>query len=945
MIMKKHILIITLILLGTLSNVFSQISVVVDTTLKYQQIKGWGASLFIKDEDRCSLTQENLMNMWFEHMGCNSFRWEISRKEWENFNNDNSNSDSINWSAYKTETCDRIAKNIILPMKAKVEARGEKFWIYQNSSFFKSGETGTIPLWMLESPAEMSEWLISDLKYIKSTHGITIDHIAVANEPDNDNVFTSNIVGKMIKTLGPAMQQAGLSTKIIFSEHARTDSALSYIQRWQNDPEVMDYVTCFGNHLYFGTEKMSSKKAAIYSIAQSKNIVTAQTEYMGANFDIIYDDLVNGGNSFWHIYLDRDYIAINQSKTAYTINSIYWDIRQIVKYVKQGSYRVSVSSNNTTNCKTMAFNKDGNVVVVCKNTGIVGTLTFDISGLPAGVYAVNKGKTEAGLMTVTPGGKLSLSIEQGKVATIYATGGANQVPLVTGWSAGSSYITSPTSSTTLNVTVADQENDPITYSWSVKKQPVGGSAQIVNESSATASATNLTTPGDYAFTVTINDGINTVLQDVYLRVVGSNQPPVLYGMHNRIPVYMQLPTGNKTSLRCVVYDPEGDAATVAWTIVSQPVGAATQLSSPTTTGCDASNMTVAGDYIFRLTATDKLQSSSREIKVTVHPANNTPVISSVDASPSKLVSSESFSTLTAIITDADNEAPSFWWTVKQKPAGSNPVFSNPGRNKTDVTGLTEVGTYIFTVLSADNVSKVSRDITVIKDINSISNISLNKPTIADSESNSTYISSHAVDGISTDATKRWISANTSFPHWIEIDLQGFYKVNQVKFWTGWGGLYNEPVGAYQIQTWDGTNWVTAVDISGNVNSVVDHTFTNVTTNKVRLYATEGTSGNLAIKLYEIEVYGTATTSVLSLNSLSISVFPNPAKDKINIYFGTIPNEKTNVILTDLTGKAFYKNEFPRVSTMMIPTIGISKGMYILTVSNGSKFVNKKICIE
>jgi len=93
----------------------------------------------------------------------------------------------------------------------------------------------------------------------------------------------------------------------------------------------------------------------------------------------------------------------------------------------------------------------------------------------------------------------------------------------------------------------------------------------------------------------------------------------------------------------------------------------------------------------------------------------------------------------------------------------------------------------------------------------------------------------------------------------------------------------------------------------------------------------------------IEVSGTGITAVST--DFSISVFPNPAKDKINIDLGYVSNEKTNILLTDLTGKVIYKNEFSTVSKMFIPTMGISKGIYLLTVSNGLKLANKKICIE
>lgn len=691
------------------------VKVSIDTTATYQPILGWGIPIFTENLERVGpLIQPKMLDLFVNHTGCNSYRYEIHRRDWEDYKNDNDDPYKINWKAFKTENCDERARLVTLPMKKMVEARGEKLWLYSSSSFFMESEGGFVPEWMLQSPAEFSEWLIAHLLYVKNKYGITIDHICVANEPDNHSRFTAENIGKIIKTLGPRLKEEGLSTGIMFPEHASVNGALDFIERWKDDPTVMDYITCLGYHLYFETSFHSAEKRQIYEIAKEHHITAGQTEFMYVNFSTLYDDLVNGGVSFWYMYWDTDYLTLNKSKTSFSLKPTYWDIRQVLKYVKQGSYRTNANIDDpTASSRVLAFKKGGEVVVVCNNEKSDEKLSFYISGLPEGEYAVNKGKTEIGIQKVGKNGLLTVKLEKGEVATIYPTEGKNQPPLVTEWDASPNYMQTPLHSTTLSVLVSDQEKDNITYKWFVKNQPAGANVTIENGGSAITKANGLTVEGAYEFAVKINDGKNEIIQElVPVKVVSANQPPVIFDKEIRRSVYPQLPGNTGTRLGCAIYDPEGDPFTVLWEVVSQPEGANAVLASPTSTPCSVSNLTVPGEYLFRITATDANNSNTDSISVTVHDRNNAPVINSLTAGSVNLKSSVGETTLTAITEDADREFLGHWWKVRKKPLGSNPVFSTPGLKTTKISDLTVPGTYVFTFVAADNLSRVSKDITI-----------------------------------------------------------------------------------------------------------------------------------------------------------------------------------------------------------------------------------------
>ncbi len=198
------------------------------------------------------------------------------------------------------------------------------------------------------------------------------------------------------------------------------------------------------------------------------------------------------------------------------------------------------------------------------------------------------------------------------------------------------------------------------------------------------------------------------------------------------------------------------------------------------------------------------------------------------------------------------------------------------------------------------------------------NIALGKPSSSDSFSASTNTSSKAVDGNIVDVESRWLSANTSWPHWIEIDLLNNYEIEQIKFWTGSGG-YNRPV-QYEFQVWNGSSWITMVDGSSNNLAIVDETFSKISTSKVRLFGLGGIDNYF--RLYELEVYGILESSGSgNENSVWVASGNNINYTNGSVGIGTnVPDAKltvkgnihTNEVKVDLQGAVapdyvFYDN--------------------------------------
>ncbi|MGC9452083.1 MAG: Ig-like domain-containing protein [Oceanipulchritudo sp.] len=131
-------------------------------------------------------------------------------------------------------------------------------------------------------------------------------------------------------------------------------------------------------------------------------------------------------------------------------------------------------------------------------------------------------------------------------------------------------------------------------------------------------------------------------------------------------------------------------------------------------------------------------------------------------------------------------------------------------------------------------------------------MALNRPVSADS-ARAGDPAAFAVDGSIT--TNRWVTENIPFPHWIQIELGNSYQLSQLKFWTGSGSTYGNAVTDYQLQYWDGWNWVDLLAVSGDANGgVADQSFAaTLSSERVRLLGTASLDNYF--RAFEVEVYG------------------------------------------------------------------------------------------
>lgn len=703
-------------------------TITIDPNITYQTILGWGAASGAPPWTS-QLLRDAIIKEAVNELGLTRLRLELPSGnrsnmiawEWENDDWDPLN---INWSAFNTSAADKRILQMVLPFKLAVEANGEPFNLYVSPSFFDGGSSGSAPTWLLRNPGEYAEFAVAYLLNLKNIHDIDADFYCILNEAGNNNPFNAWVVAEMIKTLGPRLQAVGLSTRIQFPESINARVAWdNYIQNVKGDEEVWQCVGCLSYHLY-GTD--DPFRSYIRDLGISKGLPTAQTEFMNLNMNHLYADLTLGGTSYWETYGLGQCFRWNPNNTSFARIRQYWNFRQVMHYVRPGAIRIGATSNDA-NLRTLAFKRDGKITVVLINGS--GSRTVNIYNLSVGTYGICQSVgggvyRELGLQDTVAGrlggstGVLTVSVPSNAVMTIYPHPGMNQPPTVTDWKAGPDYLNQSApgrfvpSTTNLSASATDPELDPMSYSWSVTSQPLGASASLSTPNSASTSATGLTAAGQYVFTVAVSDGTNTVTRDVVLNVYSDNQPPVPLDVHNRLPVMVTLPASS-TELRGGAIDLENDPLTYRWSLLSQPRGASVSLASPTNTKCKVTNMTVAGDYVFKLEVSDPTHMVLENLTITVYPQNSSaPVISNVSASPDTITLPADSMLLSATTSDPDGDPISYWWSVKSKPAGTSPVFFAQSSPDTDVTGLTAAGIYVFTLSVVDRTRFTTRDVAV-----------------------------------------------------------------------------------------------------------------------------------------------------------------------------------------------------------------------------------------
>jgi glucosylceramidase len=353
------------------------------------------------------------------------------------------------------------------------------------------------------------------VKYLDAmkAQGITIWGITPQNEPENPNnepsmsMSATEQLNFINNNLGPAIRNAGYSTKIICFDHNCDNT--SYPTTVCNGSSYVDGAAF---HMYGGS---ISAMTTVHN-ATGKNVYfTEQYTGVGGNFasDLSWhmqNVMLGSVNNWSKIALEWN-LATNSSygprtpggcttclgaytitsSTAYTKNISYYLVAQMSKVIKPNAVKIATSATNSGLINAAFINSDGSrALVVFNNTG--ASSTFDI---------------------VWNGQAVAHTLVAGAVASFLWSSGTTVA--VTGVTMSPTSVSVATGATTqLTATVAPSNATNKTVSWSSSNSAV-----------ASVSSSGLVTrvaAGSATITVTTQDGAKTATCAITVTSTGTN---------------------------------------------------------------------------------------------------------------------------------------------------------------------------------------------------------------------------------------------------------------------------------------------------------------------------------------------------------------------------------------------------------------------------------------
>ena len=256
-------------------------------------------------------------------------------------------------------------------------------------------------------------------------------------------------------------------------------------------------------------------------------------------------------------------------------------------------------------------------------------------------------------------------------------------------------ITPPVSSVTLLGvgTPSFNTGSILSYTWTFISGPAV--AFLTSPSTASTDVSGMNVKGDYLFKLTILDDTNDSASDTV--GVHVTQVPIADA---GVDQYINLPLSTAT-LSGAGTDPDGTVVGYGWSLVSGPAAAA--ITSPSQASTGVTDMSIGGNYVFRLTVTDNNTATGTD-DMTVF-VNKQPV---PNAGIDQIVKSGvSNATLTGSGTDADGIIATYAWSFVSGPA--SPSITSASTAITDITGMSAAGNYVFRLTLTDNQGAIGTD--------------------------------------------------------------------------------------------------------------------------------------------------------------------------------------------------------------------------------------------
>ena len=415
-------------------------TVSVDTTQHFQTMTGWEATAQAGQEDPgFGGWQTQLLDLAANDLGINRLRVEVTsgaenpadnyalsragQVNWQSVRyqavNDNDDPNVINPAGFHFSQVDLEVESIVLPLRLRLQARGEHLYLNLNYVSFNQG--GLIH----GNAAEYAEFLLALFVHLRDRYGVVPDAVEVILEPDNGTIWNGSSIGAAIVAAGQRLAAAGFHPEFIGPSVTNMGNTVPYLDNMLQAPGASGYLKEIAYHRYGGVSETNLQ--AIASRGAERGLRTAMLEHIGADVEELYDDLTVGQVSAWQQFTlafpttdnGGQYYVISGGVPV--IGSRTVGLRQYFHYVRAGAIRVGAASDHADLVRPVAFENVGNAPLVVLHMARAGTVA--LRGMRPGQYGVTTSDSAHPTLTAVTAasdGSLTVNVPSAAIVTVFS---------------------------------------------------------------------------------------------------------------------------------------------------------------------------------------------------------------------------------------------------------------------------------------------------------------------------------------------------------------------------------------------------------------------------------------------------------------------------------------------------------------------------------------------
>lgn len=308
--------------------------------------------------------------------------------------NDNTDPFSINASRFHFALLDDAIDKVVVPMKQRLEARGERLFVNVTYVAFVDNLCAGRTYVHNQNPEEYAEFVLATFQHIRSRYSFSPDSWELILEPSQSRWSGTSLAQSAVAAAN-RLRANGFTPHFVAPSFAFIQNTFPFFDQMLAVNGFSQTLSELSYHRYGGASTAQLQTFA--TRAAQLGINTGMLEHIGSDHTTLHNDLTYANVSSWQqfalAYNEPDdgtkYIRIDDSNPgqprAVLTNRARF-LRQYFRYVRPGAVRIQATSADGAFNPVAFINSSGKYAVVIKaDRG--GTVS--LQRLPAGTYGVS----------------------------------------------------------------------------------------------------------------------------------------------------------------------------------------------------------------------------------------------------------------------------------------------------------------------------------------------------------------------------------------------------------------------------------------------------------------------------------------------------------------------------------------------------------------------------